>query len=98
MPSPPSPPALVTAAASPGVLALPIGACRIGHLRLRRSVKAFVGHMRVSSSVRLPVHAAGRLCVFRDASLFLRSRRRRRLEEALLRMRIDLHGIEKNSS
>src|SRR5436190_16479855 len=31
MPSPPSPPALLTAAASAGVLALPIGACRIGH-------------------------------------------------------------------
>jgi hypothetical protein len=49
MPSPPRPPALVTAAASPGVLALPIGACRIGHLRFSFSVKAFVGHMRVSS-------------------------------------------------
>ena len=35
-----------------GVLALPIGACRIGHLRLSFSVKAFVGHMRVSFPVR----------------------------------------------
>jgi hypothetical protein len=31
------------------VLALPIGACRIGHLRFSLSVKAFAGHMRVSS-------------------------------------------------
>ena len=49
MPSPPRPPALVTAAASPGVLALPIGACRIGHLRFSLSVNAFAGHMRLSS-------------------------------------------------
>src|SRR5215471_12404604 len=49
MPSPPRPPALVTAAANPGVLALPIGACRIGHLRFNLSVKAFAGHIRVSS-------------------------------------------------
>jgi len=35
---------------------------------------------------------------FETRPLFLRSRRGRRLEEALLRMRIDLHGIEKNSS
>src|SRR5215471_9216837 len=54
MPKPPSPPALVTAAARAGVLALPIGACRMGHLRLRLSVRVFVGHMRASSSVRLP--------------------------------------------
>src|ERR1051326_5414534 len=45
MPSPPSPPALLTAAANAGVLALPIGACRIGHLRFNRSVSAFEGHM-----------------------------------------------------
>jgi hypothetical protein len=37
------------AAANPGVLALPIGACRMGHLRFSLSVKAFAGHMRVSS-------------------------------------------------
>src|SRR5438045_1653836 len=49
IPSPPRPPALVTAAASRGVLALPMGACRIGHLRFSLSVKAFVGHMHAHS-------------------------------------------------
>src|SRR6516165_10296237 len=49
MPRPPSPPALVTAAASAGVLALPIGACRIGHLRFSLSVKVLIGHLRVYS-------------------------------------------------
>ena len=37
----------MTAAASAGVLALPIGACRIGHLRFSRSVTAFFGHIGV---------------------------------------------------
>jgi hypothetical protein len=45
MPSPPSPPALLTAAASAGVLMSPIGACMIGHLRRSRSVSALAGHM-----------------------------------------------------
>src|SRR5215472_8272721 len=53
MPRPPSPPALVTAAAKAGVLALPIGACRMGHFRLRLAVKAFVGHICVSFPIRL---------------------------------------------
>jgi hypothetical protein len=39
---------LLTAAASAGVLALPIGACRIGHLRFSLSVKAFADHMCAS--------------------------------------------------
>src|SRR5437763_6078377 len=54
MPSPPSPPALLTAAASAGVLALPIGACRIGHLRFSRSVSEFDGHI---ASVRNHAHS-----------------------------------------
>jgi hypothetical protein len=45
---------LVTAAASAGVLALPIGACRIGHLRFSFSVRVFTDHMRISSPVSLP--------------------------------------------
>jgi hypothetical protein len=28
-----------------GVLALPIGACNIGHFKFSRSVSAFAGHM-----------------------------------------------------
>jgi hypothetical protein len=43
---------LLTAAASAGVLALPIGACRIGHLRPSLSVKGFVDHMHESSQRR----------------------------------------------
>src|SRR5436190_2405380 len=69
MPSPPSPPALLTAAASAGVLALPIGACRIGHLRFSLSVRALEGHMlpplalppsvaERASAVRVPVAVA----------------------------------------
>ena len=58
IPRPPSPPALVTAAASAGVLALPIGACRIGHLRFSLSVKVLIDHIRVYSqsfaSIRIP--------------------------------------------
>src|ERR1043166_2034021 len=45
IPRPPRPPALLTAAARAGVLSPPIGACRIGHLRLSRSVNAFLDHM-----------------------------------------------------
>jgi hypothetical protein len=36
---------LLTAAASAGVLSQPMGACRIGHLRVSRSVKAFRCHI-----------------------------------------------------
>src|ERR1700704_3749456 len=61
MPRPPRPPALLTAAARAGVLSQPIGACRMGHLRLSLSVNAFLDHMaflQVTGSVhpvRLPV-------------------------------------------
>jgi len=48
MPSPPSPPALLTAAASAGVLISPIGACMIGHSRCSRSVSALDDHMNPS--------------------------------------------------
>src|ERR1051326_6174201 len=56
MPSPPSPPALLTAAAKAGVLALPIGACRIGHLRFNRSVSAFQGHIAFVPKLRPSFH------------------------------------------
>ena len=42
--------AVQQAAASPGVLALPIGAWRIGHFSFSRSVSGLVGHIGVSSS------------------------------------------------
>src|SRR5438270_13845088 len=45
IPRPPRPPALLTAAARAGVLSQPIGAWRMGHLRLSLSVKAFLDHM-----------------------------------------------------
>src|SRR5215470_16405155 len=45
MPSAPSPPALLTAAARAGVVIEPIGACRIGHLRFSLSVGALLDHM-----------------------------------------------------
>src|SRR5690349_24558759 len=54
MPRPPSPPALLTAAASAGVDSQPMGDCRIGHLSPSRSVKAFFDHM-VSLSDLSPV-------------------------------------------
>src|ERR1700726_239361 len=56
MPRPPRPPASVTAAASAGVLSLPLGACRIGHLRFSLSVNAFADHIRVPSSLVAWVH------------------------------------------
>jgi hypothetical protein len=40
-----------------GVLALPIGACRIGHLRCSLSVKAFADHMPASSRFLAPARA-----------------------------------------
>ena len=53
MPMPPSPPALLTAAASAGVLSHPMGAWKIGQRMFSRSVKAFRGHMRASKGVVL---------------------------------------------
>src|SRR5437763_15761132 len=67
MPSPPSPPALLTAAATAGVLALPIGACRIGHLRFSRSVSEVDGHI---ASVRNHAHS------FHHHTLLCRTRER----------------------
>src|SRR6187200_2761001 len=40
---------IATAAARAGVLSQPIGAWRMGHLRLSRSVKAFLAHMECPS-------------------------------------------------
>src|SRR5580704_4429287 len=45
MPMPPSPPALLTAAASAGVVMMPIGAWMIGNLSFSLSVSGFDGHM-----------------------------------------------------
>ncbi len=47
MPRPPSPPALLTTAARAGVLSQPIGAYRLGHLRLSLSVNAFLDRIDV---------------------------------------------------
>ena len=59
MPMPPSPPALLTAAASAGVLSHPMGACSMGQRMLSLSVKAFWDHMHASK--RLGAIALARL-------------------------------------
>src|SRR5207253_10927990 len=51
IPTPPRPPALLTAAARAGLLSQPIGAWRMGHLRLSLSVKAFLDHMHCPPDV-----------------------------------------------
>src|SRR5437870_12752036 len=45
IPRPPRPPAVLTAAASAGVLSQPIGAWRMGHLRLSLWEKRFLAHI-----------------------------------------------------
>jgi hypothetical protein len=45
MPMPPRPPALLTAAASVGVVISPIGAKMIGNLSFKLSVREFDGHI-----------------------------------------------------
>src|SRR5205085_7118084 len=45
MPIPPSPPALLTAAASAGVVMIPIGAWMMGNLSFSLSLRGFDGHM-----------------------------------------------------
>src|ERR1700746_1435946 len=48
MPTPPRPPALLTAAARDGVVIIPMGARMIGNLRFSRSVRGFDGHITPS--------------------------------------------------
>ncbi len=58
MPMPPSPPALLTAAARAGVLSHPMGACSMGQRMLSFSVKVFWGHMHVSKGL-VPLRSRG---------------------------------------
>ena len=63
MPSPPSPPALLTAAASDAVDMMPMGAWMTGHLRPSLSVSGLTGHM--ARSFQLPLNMALKAAVAR---------------------------------